>query len=58
MLILSRLLSMISRHIRQHFPGAQYVENEIYMFSFHFPEDEAQIRMLVDAVVDVIKVAI
>jgi hypothetical protein len=42
----------------QHFPGAQYVENEFYMFSFHFPEDEAQIRMLVDAVVDVVKVEI
>jgi hypothetical protein len=38
----------------QHFPGAQYVENEIYMFSFYFPADEAQIRMLVDAVADVI----
>jgi carbonic anhydrase len=42
----------------QHFPSEQYVENEIYMFSFHFPADEAQIRMLVDAVVEVVKVAI
>ena len=38
-----------------HFPGAEYVENEIYVFTFDFPCDEAQIRMLVDAVVDVIK---
>ena len=39
----------------KHFPGAEYVENEVYVFTFHFPCDEAQIRMLVDAVVDVIK---
>jgi hypothetical protein len=37
------------------FPGAQYVENEVYMFAFHFPADEAQIRMLVDAVVEVVR---
>jgi hypothetical protein len=42
----------------QHFPGEQYVKNEIYMFSFHFPADEAQISMLVDAVADLIKVEI
>lgn len=39
----------------KHFPGAEYVEDEIYMFCFHFPCDEAQIRMLVEAVVEVIK---
>jgi hypothetical protein len=38
-----------------HFPGAEHIEDEIYMFSFHFPCDEAQIRMLVDAAVNIIK---
>ena len=39
----------------KHFPGAEYVEDEIYMFCFRFPDDEAQIRMLVEAAVGVIK---
>ena len=39
----------------KHFSDAQYIENEVYMFIFRFPEKEAQIRMLVDAAVDVIK---
>ena len=39
----------------KHFPGAEYVEDEIYVFSFDLSCDEAQVRMLVDAVVDVLK---
>ena len=34
----------------QTFPGAQYVEDEIYQFCFRYPRDEAQIRMLVPVV--------
>jgi hypothetical protein len=42
----------------KHFPGAEYVEDEIYMFCFRYPGDEAQIRMLMDTVVDIIKACV
>lgn len=49
------LSSYVLSYDDKHFPGAEYVEDEIYMFCFHFPRDEAQIRMLVDTAVKIIK---
>ena len=39
----------------QIFPGATYVEDEIYDFCFRYPHDEAQIRILVSAVAEILR---
>jgi hypothetical protein len=47
--------SYVLSHNGEHFPGAEYIEDEVYMFCFRFPDDETQIRLLVEAAVGVIK---